>query len=285
MTGLRCGITGASGYVGSCIAKYLTARGCVVLALGRGPSASIPFSLEAQPKVERLRGLDALIHCAFDFKPQKWEDMRRINVEGSTRLFRAAKDAGIKKIIFISTMSAFPGCTSNYGRAKLEIEEEARKSGVFIIRPGLIYGKDARSVFGKIRAIVNKFPAVPLIDTGKRKLYLCHNQDLGALIYQICAGDLLSSDVPITAANETGFSFKDILKTMAHSSGKKLYFVPFPQFLLFFGLNASEKIGLNQGIRSDSFVSLLNLDPNPDFTVTKKSGVVFRPFSLETMNQ
>jgi nucleoside-diphosphate-sugar epimerase len=284
MAGLRCAISGANGYVGSRISAYLKAKGCEVAGLGR-KGAAIPFSLDSGVDSGRLKGFDAVIHCAYDFTPKRWEDIRRVNAAGSIALLRAAKQAGVRKIVYISSMSSFPGCKSYYGMAKLEVEAEAKRLGVYIIRPGLIYGKGLGSVMGNMSRLVSRFPVLPDIRTGSSKLYLCHNQDLCSLIYRMISDDTVPSGVPITAANDRGFSLKEILGVMASSMKKKTIFIPFPQFLLLFGLKSAEAMGLNQGIRSDSMLSLLNLDPSPDFSMTKKSGVKFREFSVDTLGQ
>ena len=282
MPGIRCVITGASGYVGSCIAGYMARKGFEIIEAGR--SGSIRFSLGDAIDKKAFEGVDALVHCAYDFRPKSWEETRRVNVYGSIGVLRAAKEAGVKRIIFLSSMSAFPGCVSDYGRAKLEIESEAKKLGAFIIRPGLVYGKSPRSVVGKMRSFVEKFPLIPLMDTGKGKLYLCHNEDLAELVCSICTGNSMPSGVPITAAHEKGFSFKEMIEVMAESAGKKVRFLPLPNKLLFIGLNIAEMVGLNQGIRSDSFLSLLNLDPHPDFAQTRKCGTRFRAFSAQSLS-
>ncbi|MFH0737393.1 MAG: NAD-dependent epimerase/dehydratase family protein [Candidatus Micrarchaeota archaeon] len=283
ISGMKCVITGASGYVGSCIARYLAGKGFDIIEAGR--SGSIRFSLGDKVDKRAFEAMDALVHCAYDFRPKAWEDIRRVNVLGSIEVLRAAKEAGVKKIIVLSSMSAFPGCASDYGRAKLEIEAEAKKMGAYIIRPGLVYGKSPRSVVGKMRSFLERYPIIPLMDTGKGKLYLCHNEDLAELIRSICTSKAIPPVVPITAAHEQGFTFKEMIEVMASSSGKKARFLPMPNLLLSFGLRAAELAGLNQGIRSDSFSSLLNLDPHPDFGQTRKSGVIFREFSVETMDQ
>jgi nucleoside-diphosphate-sugar epimerase len=283
MSGLKCGITGASGYVGSCIASYLRSKGIEVVELGRSGSGPTHFSLEEPVDAKGLEGLDFLVHCAYDFKSKRWDDIKRVNVDGSTRLLQAAGKAGVKAV-FISTMSAFNGCTSNYGRAKLEIEQEAKRTGAFVIRPGLVYGRSARSVVGKMRAFIARFPVIPDMDTGGRKLYMCHCEDLANLVYLICVGKAVSGPTPIIAANETGFSFREMIEILAKAAGKKVMFLPLPGGLLSLGLRTAEKIGLNQGIRSDSLVSLMNLDPNPDFAFVRKTGASFRGFSVETLD-
>src|SRR5215469_281264 len=125
-----CAITGASGYVGARLAASLRARGARVLELNRSGRARRPdneaaaYSLGDEPAPETLAGMDALIHCAYDFGAHSRGEVWRSNVEGSLRLFAAARTAGVRRMLFVSTVSAYEGCRSLYGQAKLAVEQK-----------------------------------------------------------------------------------------------------------------------------------------------------------------
>jgi nucleoside-diphosphate-sugar epimerase len=51
-------------------------------------------------------GVGALVHCAFEMRFQDPERARRVNVEGSARLFEAARRRGVGRILFVTSMSA-----------------------------------------------------------------------------------------------------------------------------------------------------------------------------------
>ena len=76
------------------------------------------------------------MHCAYDFSLLRREDINHVNVAGSERLFAAAHEAGIGTLVYTSSISAFEGCRSLYGKAKLEIERRAGAYGALVIRPG-----------------------------------------------------------------------------------------------------------------------------------------------------
>ena len=295
MTPKTFAITGANGYVGSCISEYIAKKGMPVLKLGRKPSKdTVFFEFGALPQLSQsasaiFKDVDFLIHCAWDFSKIKFEDSQKINVEGSLLLFRAARDAGVKKIILISTMSAFEGCTSDYGKAKLEIEKRVMAEGmsnVYFVRPGLVYGKNAKSVMGKLAILIRKLPVIPLLDTGvnTQLLYTCHNEDLGELIYRVCISEMFPPLTPITAANSNGFTLRQLLTKMAQAIGRPApSFFSVPYSLLHTILGISEKIGLRI-FRSDSLVSLMNLDPKPDFSAIGEDKMKFREFEPGVIN-
>ncbi len=94
-----CAITGSSGYLGFRLLHYFSAHGWDVVAMQRSTPAGnmvrhLPYSLEQPVDPQHLKGVDLLIHCAYDFSCLKWADIARVNVEGPVRLFFAARDAG-----------------------------------------------------------------------------------------------------------------------------------------------------------------------------------------------
>jgi UDP-glucose 4-epimerase len=92
-----------------------------------------------------FEGIDFFIHAAFDHLPGRYrggegddpERFRRINLDGSIRLFEAARHAGVKRVIFLSSRAVYDGVTpgtpltenlelrptSLYGQIKLLAEQ------------------------------------------------------------------------------------------------------------------------------------------------------------------
>jgi nucleoside-diphosphate-sugar epimerase len=115
-----CIVTGTGGYLGSRVALALRQRGQPVLELTRRPNPgrlALPFQLGTDVPPSALGGAISLVHCAYDFKPVKWDDIYRVNVAGTEKLLRAAREAGVRNLIYISSISAFEGCQSLYGQA------------------------------------------------------------------------------------------------------------------------------------------------------------------------
>ena len=102
----------------------------------------MPFHLgeELAPDLFRSLHISALVHCAYDFHPVKRAEIRRVNVEGSRKLLVAAQAGGVERMAVMSSISAFKGCRSLYGQAKLEIEAAAASFGALVVRSGLVYG-------------------------------------------------------------------------------------------------------------------------------------------------
>lgn len=287
-----CAITGASGYVGGRIKDHFIENGWTVYELTRDPKRleadkrfAVSYSLEGplSPKVLAvLTESDLLIHCAYDFRLVDPRKIWQVNVDGSAQLLHAAKSAGVRKIIVISTMSAFEGCKSQYGKAKLAVEKEARELGVVIVRPGLVFGKNPGGMVGALKKIVSVSGIVPMVGNGSQILHLAHEEDLTILIFNIATDQIPGVSEPILAASENGKTFREILQVLASTQDKTVKFVPLPWRLVWLGVKLLELGRLRFGLRSDSIISLVGLDPKPSFELTKQFGVTFRDFNSGT---
>ncbi|MDD5138899.1 MAG: NAD-dependent epimerase/dehydratase family protein [Verrucomicrobiales bacterium] len=281
-----CAITGSNGYVGGCLKNYFAARGWEILELTRQPkpgTQGVAFQLGADISPASLAGVDALVHCAYDFKPLRRDEIRAVNVDGARKIFQAARTAGVGKIIAISSISAYDGCRSLYGQAKLEIEKLALGSGALVIRPGLVYGSGPGGMFGKLTAQVRQSSVIPMIGDGSQIQFLVHSEDLSAFIERCAGGEVKITPRILTAANEQPWAFKQLLLEIARALGKKPKFIPLPGRLVWAGLKSAELCGLKLNFRSDSLVSLMYQNPKPDFSANAEAGLVCRPFEIEKL--
>jgi nucleoside-diphosphate-sugar epimerase len=285
---LRCAVTGANGYVGSRISEYFAMRGWTVFEFTRRPSphpaasrVHMPFQLDSSidPCIFRDNGIRVLIHCAYDFRPVRREEIQRVNVEGSSRLLQAAKDGRVERIIFVSSISAFDGCSSLYGKAKLQIEKVAAEVGAAIVRSGLVYGsRPSGSMFGALQRMASKSSIIPLIGSGSYMQYLIHEDDLCELLLGMSSGERKFPIVPLVAASPLGLQVRDLLQVLAAAQGTRVKFVPIPWRAIWLGLKIPELFGIELPFRSDSVISLVRQNPHPDFSLAAQMGYRFREF-------
>lgn len=283
-----CVITGARGWLGRCVAAEMERGGWQVRAAVRQPTpeglakgSEVKFELGAAVPPEVCAGAEALVHCAYDIQARMWDEVQAVNVEGTDKLLAAAQEAGARRIVVISTMSAFDGCVSIYGRAKLAIEKSAQQAGAMVLRPGLIYGVGAGGMFGSLAAQVRKARVLPLFGGGAQRLYLIHEQDLAGFIQRFCRGEAALPLRPLAAAHAQPWTFREILEAIASGLGRKLTFFPLPWRPVWAALRCAEAGGVRLNFRSDSLVSLMNQNPQPDFSLNAPFGLECRPFKVE----
>lgn len=279
-----CAITGSGGYVGGCVKNYFAARDWEILELTRQPkpgTRAVRFQLGGDISPDSLAAVTALVHCAYDFQPLRGDEIRAVNVEGSRKLLQAARAAKVPKIIFISSISAYDGCRSLYGQAKLEIEKIALECGALVIRPGLVYGSGPGGMFGKLVAQVQKSSVIPLIGDGSQIQFLVHNEDLCAFLRKFASREIQLAPRILTAANEQPWPFKKLLLEIARGLDRKPKFIPLPWRLVWAGLKSAELCGLKLNFRSDSLLSLMHQNPAPDFSANAKAGLICRSFEFK----
>lgn len=281
-----CAITGIHGYLGSILADAFEKSGWSVIGLTRTPTSGVrperPFHLGKNVDPATLAGINTLIHCAYDFRVGGWDDIRGVNVEGTKRLYDAARQAHVERILTISTISAFPGCASLYGRAKLLIEEIAEAVESTIIRPGLVFGGGRGSMIMRLERLT-RLPVIPLPDGGQQPQYLAHVADLSGLVRE-CAETKRPRPPLVTAACERVQTLREIMEILAAVGGRRPHFLSVPSGLPLAALRLSEHAGISLPFRSDSLVSLFNQNPQPDFGPLRAFGVQFRPLTVDTWN-
>jgi len=265
-----CVVTGSNGLVGRELVARLLERGYRVNAWQRSQVeqshphlGSSRFVLgDASPtEWERaLIGTDALVHCAWDFVPSTWEEIERVNVRGATALFEAARRAAVRKLVFVSSVAAYPGCDTLYGKAKLAVEDPVRDLGGVSIRPGLVHGDPNAGVYGRLWKSANA-RWVPLVDGGRRKFLLIHKQDLAAAIERILVDYDRWRGRILTVGHPDLVSLRALLERMARAQNHKVTFVPIPGNVMYLGLRTAETLGVRLRFRSDSLKNLLGPDP------------------------
>jgi len=279
-------ITGAHGFVGSMLARRFEDAGWTVTPFSHSAGASDgetqQFRLgdEVRPEIFRSRNITALVHCAYDFKPVARAKILRVNVDGSRKLLASAAAGGVQRIAVMSTISAFEGCRSDYGRAKLEIEAAAVAAGALVVRSGLVWADGPPSgggMFGSLARSV-KSGLVPLVGGGGHPQYLVHVQDLWELLRRFCDGEFQNPAKPVVAAASKPWPMRELLAELARRQGAHPRFFPVPWQPVWAGLRLAEIAHLHVPYRSDSVVSLVYQDPKPDFESLRGLGIVARDF-------
>jgi nucleoside-diphosphate-sugar epimerase len=210
---MKAFITGATGFVGGRLAKKLRERGDDVVCLVRSPEKSSALEAlgctlvrgdlkDTEAIRQGMEGADTVFHVAADYRvglrKTSQDSMTDSNVGGTTRVLDAARDAGVKKIVYVSTMAAYgntagnvvdegyehPGqkFSSHYEKTKWQAHQVAKAKAaegvpVVIVQPGSIYGSGDTSVTGGIidQAAHGKLPMVSFADMG---LTMVHVDDV-----------------------------------------------------------------------------------------------------------
>jgi nucleoside-diphosphate-sugar epimerase len=275
-------ITGAGGYIGSVLRQAFEASGECTVSLVRNPlpgdSQSRQWDLTGELKPEVLEGVRTLVHCAYDLRATSASAIREINVEGTRRLMAAARAAGVRKLVLISSMSAYRGTTQLYGRAKLACEEIALDLGGMALRLGLVYGGQWRGMGGALRKLAT-LPVIPLLGGDQARQYLLHEDDLARALLALLQSPVQPED-PVGLAHPVGMHFKDLVTLLAKHQGRSARFVPAPWRAAYWSMRLAELAGLPLPLRADSLLGLVRPAPYvPNVDLWEELGIRLREIS------
>ena len=170
---MRVALTGATGFSGPLILESLLEQGHEVAALARKPEAL------AGRKVQIVKGdladeaalaalvkdADAVLHVAGAISARNRFGFFAANLEGTRRLYAAARGAGLKRFVFVSSMAAREPALSSYGASKAAAEHfligQYGGPEVLVLRPPAIYGPGDKATLPLMKALQAKTAFVP----------------------------------------------------------------------------------------------------------------------------
>jgi nucleoside-diphosphate-sugar epimerase len=231
-------LTGASGFIGGALLRYLRTRGVHVIAMQRKPADGdaahdiLPCDLAEPTTWPSIPATYALIHCAAVTSTGKSTDAEawRVNVTGTQHLLAAARAAGTPFVIYLSTMSAHPQNPSTYARTKLAAESLVRDSGMrwTILRSGLVVGPDDKGIFAHLASLTRRSRYVPVIAGSSHNLASVYVGDLCEVVLRsLCAG---GSQLSLDVAADERLSIADIVREVARFTrpGEPPILLPIP---------------------------------------------------------
>jgi nucleoside-diphosphate-sugar epimerase len=231
-------ITGATGFVGSRLSAVARAAGHPIRALTRGPRAAEPGqtwiegTLDNPDALARLaEDADAIVHVAGLINAPDRAAFDAVNVAGTATMVDAARDAGVKRFIHISSLAAREPGLSDYGASKARSEQVVASSGLdwTIVRPPAIYGPGDRETFELFKMARRGFVALP----PKGHFSVIHVDDLANLILTIIAApDSVGETYEPDDGREGGWEHRHFARTLSRLFGKRATTVAMPGPLL-----------------------------------------------------
>ena len=245
---MKFAITGATGFVGGRLLDAALAAGHSCRALTRRSMRArvgvdwIQGALDDQQSLARLaKGVEAVIHVAGVLKGRTADDFDGPNVAGTGRMIEAARVAGVRRFVHVSSLAAREPSLSLYGASKARSEQLVASSGLeqAIVRPPAVYGpgdKETLDLFRMARAGIVMLPP-------RGRLSVVHVDDLARLLLTLAdpaapGGRLIEPD----DGRDGGWSHRDFARALGQAVGKRVLAVPMPSALLQGGARIDEMI-------------------------------------------
>lgn len=193
-------ITGGSGFLGLHLGRRLLLEGHTVRSLDLEP-AELP-EVEGivgdvrDPAAARLvcRDADVVVHAAAALpirgsRSAVWS----VNVEGTATVLAAAAEAGVRRVVFISSAVVLPRPIEAYGEAKAAAERvcadlATRRLGVTILRPQAFIGPERLGIFGILFRWIEEGRRIYMMGRGSNHYQLLDVEDLVEAVVLAAAG-------------------------------------------------------------------------------------------------
>jgi nucleoside-diphosphate-sugar epimerase len=250
-------LTGATGFIGQHLLRELPKRGHRLRVLLRRPatmptgtaSAVIGDLARPQNMSAALAGVDAVIHSAglaHTMSGIPEDDYRVLNTEATIGLARAARRAGARRFVFLSSIRAQSGPTADtvltevaeptptdaYGKSKLAAERGLAELDVdwVALRAVLVYGPGVKGNMAQLIRLARSPYPLPFGSLAARRSLLAL-ENLTAAIETVLAapGTLRRAFI---AAEPQPLTVAEMIAAMRHGLGRRPNVFPCPPALL-----------------------------------------------------
>jgi NADH dehydrogenase len=233
-------VFGGGGFIGRHLVRALAARGWRIRVISRHPALLghlQPLGEVGQIVVQSvdsgdeaaltalLKGSRAVVNLIGILHETQKQRFEQVQGELPGRIARAARAAGVERMVHLSAIGADPQSPSAYGRSKAQ-GEQAVKSALptaVILRPSIVIGPED-DFFNRFAAMARISPALPLIGGGKTRFQPVYVGDVAQAIVR--AIDL---DAARGGTFELGgpkvYSFADLMRYMLKVIGRKRFLV------------------------------------------------------------
>lgn len=272
-------VTGATGFTGSRVVPLLLQNGYRVRCLTRPTSDRLPLSTlrvewvtgdlsNPESLTAALRGMDALVNIAS------------LGFGHADSILRSAKEAGVKRGIFISTTAIFTQLNAGSKSVRLAAEEAIQASGLdyTILRPTMIYGsKRDRNMWRLIR-LLRVTPVMPIFGDGESLQQPIFVDDVAQAVLLALQNDITIGK-SYNIAGKAPLTYNQVIETVAAALGKRVWKLHLPYMPIVRLLQFTERMKLRLPIKAEQ---VLRLNENKAFSyeeAQKEFG--FSPRSFE----
>jgi NADH dehydrogenase len=239
-------VFGGSGFVGRYAVAALAKQGWRIRAAVRRPDlagflqpsglvgqvAPVQANLRFPDSVARaLHGARAAVNCVGVLSSTGRQTFRAIHVEGARAVARAAREAGVERLVHVSAIGADPKGRARYARTKGEGEAAvlAEFPGAIILRPSIVFGPEDQ-FFNRFAAMARISPFLPLIGGGRTRFQPVFVGDVAAAV----TACLMGAGKPGTVYELGGpevLTFRRLLDLTQEWSGRRRAYLPLPFWL------------------------------------------------------
>ncbi len=220
-------VFGGSGFLGRNAVRALAKAGYRIRVAVRYPNQAQylpPMGSVGQIQLMKCNVLDQDAVA----RGQGFDD---VHVAAVGNIAMAAKAAGARTLVHVSSLGADPEAESHYAKTKGEGEKLLREefSNATILRPSLLAGPDD-DFFNKFAALARMLPMLPLIGGGHTKFQPVFVGDVADAIVK-CVSDTATKGKTYELGGPGTYSFKALMQLVLQETGRSRLLLPVPFWL------------------------------------------------------
>jgi len=231
-------LTGATGFVGGHLLRLAREAGHEVRALTRGARLAEPGIAWIEGALDRpealaelCAGADAVIHVAGLINAPDRAGFEAVNVGGTARLIDAARGAGVRRFLFVSSLAAREPELSDYGWSKARAEQVVAASSLdwTIVRPPAVYGPGDRETLELFRMARRGLVALP----PRGRFSIIHVEDLCRLFLALLdRSETVGETFEPDDGRDEGWEHRHFARTLGRLLGKRPATLAMPKVVL-----------------------------------------------------
>lgn len=178
-----------------------------------------------------LEGSEAVVNCVGILTPQGRQNFTAVHVDGARAVARAARLAGVSRLIHVSALGADADSPSRYARTKAAGEQAVLEEfpSAIILRPSVLFGAEDQ-FFNRFATMARFSPVLPLIGGGRTRFQPLFVGDLGTAITNAVEGAGAPGEIHELGGPEV-LTFRQILDHVQEWSGRPRRYVNLPFWL------------------------------------------------------
>lgn len=210
-------LTGASGFIGSNIARSISAAGHRVISVSRSEGVDFADMNTPERWLPYLHGVDAVINCVGIIGETATQHFDNLHTRAPSALFRACQEVGVRRVVQISALGADESAFSDYHLSKRAADDVLRSLDLdwFVLRPSLVYGKGGGSAQLFMR--LARMPFLTAIGDGQQILQPVHIGDVVATVMHCLTSDETRKTLDIVGTETV--TFTEWLQWMRRAQG------------------------------------------------------------------
>lgn len=283
-------VTGATGFVGHALVHRLADQGHPIRAATRFPVNGFPVGVqsiavgdisESTDWSTALENVSSVVHCAArahvlrDTASDPLEQFRAVNTRAAIHLAREAANAGVRRLVFISSIGVNGGETAGrpfrhddtpqphtpYATSKYEAEQGLAKVAaetgleVVIIRPPLVIGPHPKGNLATLNRMIGTGLPLPFGAVTRNRRDLVSLDNLCSLI-AVALDHPEAAGQTFLASDGEPISTKALVQRLAADSGRQAALVPVPAPILAAGLRVAGKRAMASQLLGDLEVDI-----------------------------